>query len=120
MAEVKKGKKQALQKLCKLVDALGEVGIADENDTTTSANLNRLIKVVKNFVGDIDVAPATDDDTTTGADLNRLIAAVKGVLPDIEVNPASDTSTTTGANLNSLFAAIIKSVATPICADIFN
>ena len=49
-------------------------------------------------------------DTTTGADLNRLIAGVKGVLPDIEVGNAADWETKTGANLNSLFAAIIKSV----------
>ena len=79
-----------LQSLCYLVEALGDLGI---------------FKI------------AEETDTTTGADLNRLIAAVKGVLPDIDVEVASDTDTTTGANLNGLLVAIIKAVAAPICAQ---
>ena len=121
MSEVKKGKKQ----LCELVEFVVEVGVADEDDPTTGADLNRLIKGVQKLFPGIEipaktlydgtsVVDATGTDTTTGADLNRLIAGVKGVLPDIDVEDAvakEDWDTTTGANLNSLYAAIIKSVA---------
>ena len=108
--------------LCELVEFVVEVGIADEDDLTTGANLNRLIKGVQKLFPGIEipvktlydgtsVGSATETDTTTGADLNRLIAGVKGVLPDIDVENAEDWEEKTGANLNSLFAAIIKSVA---------
>ena len=108
-----------LQSLCYLLEALGDLGIfkiAEETDTTTGADLNRLIAAVKGVLPDIDVEVASDTDTTTGANLNSLIAALKGVLPDIDVEVASDTDTTTGANLNGLLVAIIKAVAAPICA----
>ena len=121
MAEGKKGNKH----LCELVKFLGAMGIADEDDTTTGANLNMLIQGVQKFFPGIEipvkllydgtsVVDATGSDTTTVADLNRLISAIKGVLPDIDVEDAvakEDWDTTTGANLNSLYAAIIKSVA---------
>ena len=105
------------QTLCKLVGALGGMGVfkfANETDTTTGADLNSLIEGAKIVLGDIDVADATETDTTTGANLNSLIAAVKGFLPDIDVEDAKEV-TTTGPNLNNLFVAIIKEVAAPIC-----
>ena len=129
MAEGKKGNKQ----LCELVKFLGAMGIANDDDTTTGANLNWFIQRLQKFFPGIEipikilydgtsVVDATESDTTTGEDLNRLIAAVKGVLPDIDVEDtkAEDWDTTTGANLNGLLAAIIKGVASTICAQDVN
>ena len=103
--------------LCELVEFVVEVGIADEDDTTTGANLNRLIKGVQKLFPGIEipvktlydgtsVVDATGTDTTTGADLNSLIEGAKIVLGDIDVADATETDTTTGANLNSLIAAV--------------
>ena len=121
MAEGKKGNKQ----LCELVTFLGAMGIANDDDTTTGANLNWFIQRLQKFFPGIEipikilydgtsVVDATESDTTTGEDLNRLIAAVKGVLPDIDFEELKGEElwdTTTGANLNSLYAAIMKNVA---------
>ena len=80
----------------------------DIHDTTTGADLNKLIIAIKRELGNIDVEMASPFDTTTGQNLNSLIKAFKTDIGDIDVDYAEDTDTTTGENLNSLIAAIKK------------
>ena len=80
----------------------------DVYDTTTGADLNKLIVAITRELGNIDVEMASPWDMTTGSNLNSLIKAFKTDIGEIDVDYAEDTDTTTGENLNSLIAAIKK------------